>query len=836
MSLRRFLISTVYLFLLWGAANAQNDQNEASLISILNQLQQKHQVQFNYASKTVENVRTKLPAEYLTLDQSLEKLQKDTGLRFNNLGGGIITVMRPVLQLCAFVKDKDSGEAIVFASVSAGNKSTTTNSEGFFELSDVDSGEVVEIRHIGYNPMERDVAFFKKDSCGEVFLIPDQQQLAEVVLYDYLTKGIDKLDDGSFTIDFNQFRILPGLIENDVLQSVQAFPGIQSINETVSNINIRGGSNDQNLILWDGIKMYQSGHFFGLISMYHPQITQRLILRKNGSPASLTDGVSGTISMETEQEINRKAKGNIALNFIDASGFADIPISPKSSIQIAARKSIRDFWETPTYTEYFNRISQDTEVVNNIEEVENTDFKFDFFDTSFRWLYAPTEKDEIQLNFISANNKLIFDENAELGDEQETRQSNLEQNSIAGGLHYRRLWNDNLSTNFHIYNTDYRLKAVNANVLDDQRFLQENKVSETGILLSTDYMLRNNLYWANGYQFIETKVSNLDDVDDPVFRRLVAEVLRIHALFTSLDLSSANRRTRLNLGLRFNYLEKFSKSIWEPRLSINHRLLEGLHLELLGEFKHQNTSQVINFQNDFLGIEKRRWQLSNDEDIPVLESKQISAGFSYNRKGWLFNIVGYFKEVDGITSQSQGFQNQFEFVKTAGSYESKGIDLLFRKQLKDFNTWLSYSFLESEYDFEILSPESFPGNFDITHSVGVGLTYAPGPLRLSAGLNWRSGKPITLPDQSQPIIGDEINYQTVNSDRLEEYLRVDISGLYDFSISRIFKAQVGISVWNLLDRENPINTYFVIDNLSQTEQITETSLGITPNAVLRIYF
>ncbi|MBR9846323.1 MAG: Plug domain-containing protein, partial [Algicola sp.] len=183
---------------------------------------------------------------------------------------------------------------------------------------------------------------FKKD-------IFELQQLSEVVLSEYIVKGINKLNNGSYQIDFTTFDILPGLIDTDVLQAVQAIPGIQSHNETVSNINIRAGSHDQNLILWDGIKMYQSGHFFGLISMFNPQITQQVNVLKNGTKVSLTDGVSGTISMETSSEINDTFKGSLGVNFIDANGFADIPLSEKSSLQIAARKSISDVTETPTY-------------------------------------------------------------------------------------------------------------------------------------------------------------------------------------------------------------------------------------------------------------------------------------------------------------------------------------------------------------------------------------------------------------------------------------------------------------------------------------------------------
>jgi hypothetical protein len=63
--------------------------------------------------------------------------------------------------------------------------------------------------------------------------------------------------------------------------------------------------------------------------------------------------------------------------------------------------------------------------------------------------------------------------------------------------------------------------------------------------------------------------------------------------------------------------------------------LDDFTFEVLGEFKHQNTSQIINFQNDFLGIEKRRWQLTNDQDIPIIRSKQISSGLNFSKAGWL---------------------------------------------------------------------------------------------------------------------------------------------------------------------------------------------------------
>nr|WP_223826684.1 TonB-dependent receptor plug domain-containing protein [Flagellimonas sp. S3867] len=637
-------------------------------------------------------------------------------------------------------------------------------------------------------------------------------------------------------MDFDRFSILPGLVEEDVLQSVQALPGIQSIDETVSNINIRGGSNDQNLILWDGIKMYQSGHFFGLISMYNPQITQKVTLQKNGTSTAFTDGVSGTIAMSTDKNINPNFNSSIGINLIDINGFVDAPLGKNASIQVAARKAISDFFETPTYSEYFNRITRNTEIDSNVESVTNSNVGFDFYDTSLRLLYRPSDKDFVRLNFIYTANEVAFDENAIFDGSEEIKESRLDQSSIAGGFYYSRQWKPNFTTELSVYETDYKLRAINANILQDQRFLQENKVSETGVRAMAKSTFSENLGWNNGYHFTETKVTNLDDVDNPIFRRLDGEVLRTHGLFTEVNWSTTNKETIINAGVRFNYLDKYQKQLWEPRLSLNQKILDVFNLELLGEFKHQNTSQVINFQNDFLGIEKRRWQLSNDANIPIIKSKQGSLGLSYKEDGWLVNAVGFIKEVEGITTQSQGFLDRYEFVRTSGKYDANGIELLLRKQLQNWNMWLSYGYLYSQYTFAELEETHFRSNFDITHSVSSGITFSTQKLHMAAGVNWRTGKPFTSSITGNEVVNDQINYAEANGSQLEDYVRLDVSAIYKMELGKKMRLQAGLSIWNVLDRENPINTFYRLSAQQNAQKVLQGSLGITPNAMIKIAF
>ncbi|MBR9915050.1 MAG: TonB-dependent receptor [Algicola sp.] len=807
-----------------------------SLSQLIVKIQNQFNVKFNYAEETIANSHVDQPNENWSLQRTLKFLEEQTHLSFTSMDDGLILINPKVPQiLCGYVIDKNTEQPLVFATVQSPSKNTVTDENGYFELEVLSISHSISINHLGYGTILMPYKVLNFNHCETIGMIPDLEHLSEIIISDYMTSGINKLTNGSFQIDFEKFDILPGMVDTDVLQAVQAFPGIQSSNETVSNINIRGGTHDQNLITWDGIKMYQSGHFFGLISMFNPQITQKVSLLKNGTDVTLTDGVSGTISMKSNPDVTTEFNGSLGVNFIDANGFVDVPLNERSSLQIAARKSISDFIETPTYTNFFNRISQNTEVQNNSENNVNSDQQFDFYDTSLRWLYKVTERDLLQVNFLYASNELRFNENSVINNEERSKESSLKQQSFAGGIKYQRLWSDVWRSSLEIYETDYKLSAINANIEDNQRFLQENIVSETSARLELNYKMSPSLELLSGYHFVETQVTNLDDVDNPLFRLLISEVVRTHGVFSQLNYNSSDSKTFFNLGSRYNYIDKYHKHILEPRLSFSQRFLNYFSLEILGEFKHQNTSQVINFQNDFLGIEKRRWQLSNDQDIPVIQSKQLSIGLNCNVNGWLFSTEGYLKTVNGITTQSQGFQNQYEFTQTQGRYDAFGMDVIIRKKTGQLNTWLSYGFMKNNYTFNTLPEPTFSSNFDITHSLTLGATYTTRYLKLSSGFNWHSGKPITTPNSSQPIVDNQVNFNATNANTLNDYLRWDMSALYRLKIDKTVRADLGLSIWNILDQTNQINRFYRINDgvINESQQ---NSLRLTTNLLLCIYF
>ena len=695
--------------------------------------------------------------------------------------------------------------------------------------------------------METQLDFELLDNRFVVIKIPKKsktnyrtQHLEKVVVTNYLTTGITKLNDGSITIKPQTFGILPGLIEPDILQTIQAIPGVLSADETVSNINIRGGTHDQNLLLWDGIKMYQSGHFFGLISAFNPYTTKRVKVYKNGTRAKYGDGISSIINMQLPDDIDQEFNAGIGFNLINADGYAKIPLSKKTELQLSTRRSITDLISTSTFEQYSKRIFQDSDFEkskNNRNSISRNE-TFYFYDVTAKFLYDITKKDKLRFHFLHVNNNLNYDEQSTINDRNESLNSKLSQRNSAIGMTYTRDWSNKLSTTSQIYVSNYDLDATNFDITNNQRLIQENEVYDGSVKLDINYSINNQFKINGGYQFTEVGISNLEDVNNPEFRSFIREVIKTHAVYAETGFLSNDAKTKLTLGGRLNHMSKFDLLLAEPRLSFSQRFLNHFRFEILGEFKSQTTSQIIDLQNDFLGIEKRRWVLSNNDNIPVIKSKQASTGIHYSQNKLLISAEGYIKKVDGITTRSQGFQNQYQFVNSIGSYEIKGIDLLLNKQFSNIvSSWISYSYNTNNYTFkELNNGEEFPNNVDIRHAVTFAGTYTNKNIKLALGLNWHSGKPTTAPSINDNPDDEQITYSSPNSKQLDDYLRADCSATYAFNISDGARATIGASVWNVINKKNIINTYYTLDSENKVNTVENESLGITPNVSFRVRF
>ncbi|EDP72054.1 putative outer membrane protein, probably involved in nutrient binding [Flavobacteriales bacterium ALC-1] len=666
------------------------------------------------------------------------------------------------------------------------------------------------------------------------------QRLEEVIVTNYLTKGISKTNNGTIEVDAKAFNILPGLIEPDVLQIVQNLPGIISVDERISNINVRGGTNDQNLILYEGIRMYQSGHFFGLISAFNPYLSEEINVSKNGTSARFGNGVSSTILIKNSDNIDQKFDVELGGNLLGVDGFAKIPITDKTEMQLSARRSFTDIAASVTYDAYFDRIFRDSElnISNDINKLLALDERFLFYDFNAKFLYDINDNSKLRVNVLNFYNNLDYNQEFTTSENnfQKTR-SSLNQISYGASINYSKAWRNNISTSLEAYYSNYDLDAKNNDITNAQLLIQENKVEDYGMRLDISKTVNKNLKYNGGYQFNEVGVTNLEDVTNPNFTSLKKEIIRTHALFGEIEWYSKSRETYIRAGSRISYFEKLAEVLIEPRFNINYKFLDYFRLEVLGELKSQSITQIIDLQQDFFGIEKRRWQLANSSNVPLITSEQVSVGVSYNQNDLLVSVEGYYKGVNNITARSQGFQNQFQFTNDIGLYTVKGIDFLINKRYNDFSTWLSYSYSKNDYQFENLNNgKSFANTLDLRHVINTSLTYSIDNLKIGFGVNWHSGRPFTMPSEIQNNTIVSIEYKSPNSSRLPDYFRTDISAIYNFKLSKGIKAEVGASVWNIFNQTNIINRFYTLDSDNSVVEINNQSLKFTPNLSFRINF
>lgn len=685
--------------------------------------------------------------------------------------------------------------------------------------------------------------------------LSNTQHLEEVLIKEYITSGVSrKNDDASITLSPKALGIIPGLTEPDVLQSIQLIPGVQSPTETASGLYIRGGTPDQNLILWDGIKMYHSGHFFGTISAFNPYITEEIKLYKNGTKARYGNRISGVIDITSDNSIPETIEGGIGMNMTHADAYIKAPLNKNAVIMASARRSITDAFKTATFKNLSNRVFQETKIsdgnkVFEDDEVTTTNDLFYFTDFTLKTVIQPNPKDKIAISSLFTKNKLDYGFLIEEFDEASQDKLGIENQGTS--FNWNHDYSDVFSHNINVYYSNYDLEYVGTNSITGEfsdQLNKNNNIDDFGFAFDTEWILNELSTLDLGYQFSSNKVNfelGFEDSEAPEDNYFESnqETNSSHAIYSDFKLKKADRWL-LNLGIRANYFSLLDKAFIEPRLHFESKLHKNVKFKVSAETLHQAVSQVVEFNTEEFGLENQVWVLSDGKEVPILKSMQFTAGFVFNKNGWNFDIEGYYKKIDGLTSLTLGFDNIDELF-SEGKSNVLGIDILLKKKINDYRTWLSYTIMENEFTFNSINEgKPFSGNSDITHHLTWSHTYDWKNFNISLGWNIRTGIPYTraigILDTPE---GTVIDFDNTNGARLPDYHRLDISTTYKFNISKNekWRGKFGVSLLNIYDRKNVLSrTYEIRQSTTQDpdnlREINKSSLGITPNLVFRIEF
>lgn len=683
-----------------------------------------------------------------------------------------------------------------------------------------------------------------------------QYNLEEVLIVtEYVTSGFDQnKENKAITLQPNKLNILAGLTEPDILQSLQRIPGITSPTESASRLHIRGGTPDQNLVLFDGITMYHGGHFFGMISPFNPYITERVDVFKSGASTKYGSRVAGIIDMQSVRDVPEEISGGAGTTAISADAFVKVPlIKDTLGIVVAGRRSLTDFWNSTTFKSMSDRVFQHTKIeeINNArveEELTILEDKFYYTDFFGKIIFKPNENHKISVSGLFIDNDL---NHASSDDENEGSSDKLKLQNNGVSLHWKAQYGDSWKTDLKLhyskYDSKYNFREFNQSG-DTRLYVNGNSIDDIGGVISATYHLQKKHKFNFGYDLTKYRVTyDIREFDDDTsINEVVNNRKRIHSGFA--EYTFRNDNWYLRVGIRGNYFDNLHDFYLEPRVYGEYSFHDNWKLKASAEIRNQGISQLLSFEFDELGLNNKIWALTDGDDIPVLSNKQITSGIQFADRGWKIDVEGYYKRIDGLSSYTKGFRpvNQGGEDYATGSSTVFGVDILVKKRIKKMSLWLGYSLSQNDFRFPELQEGKFYGNFDQKHVLSFSSTFNYKKIQFALGWQYTTGKPFTEATGITELQNDDgstdfdITYGDLNNKRLPAYHRLDASVMYDFYFhkEKNTKARFGISVINLYNRENEIDKLYRIegDTTQQLTAQTDIGLGTTLNMVFRVSF
>ncbi|TMU54626.1 TonB-dependent receptor [Flagellimonas algicola] len=855
-----FILFLFFSSCYWGVAQDKisADYSAVPLKEIIKDLESKSALYFSYSEDVIADKTVSIRFEHLETDQILELLTTETGLVFERVSDTDIIITLPTLSMdiCAYIHERPTGKPLegVTVTISGSARGSISDNNGYFEFKAVPIGSEIRLAHLGYRDLVIVVGDVSLSDCPILFLEPGLETLNEVVVTSYLTKGVDKNSDGSFSLTNNRLGVLAGLVEPDVFQNIQNLPGITSLDESAAGIQIRGGSPDQNLVIVDNIKMYNTGHFFDLISAINPYLIEGARIYKGGASPKYGDRVSGVIDIFSDRAVPQKTTGGLGINGTHGDAFLKTPLGKHVGLLISGRHSYSNIFQTPTFNVLSNKVFQNETLVTDaaggiFEQSEDRAIKDDFFfyDSHAKLLFQPGKQDTISVSGIITKNDLDF---VVQSDEDLVSDRLIIENQGVGfsweGT--RTKWfNHSLSAYYSSLDSSYKNEISEEAVLEEESF-RSNTVEDYGLGLdlafglSGHHWLHSGFQWSNtnaSFQFTRTESNDENEIPENSATERNGE-FSAHAAYLEYQYKPDSKAV-FNAGIRVSKYSILDGIFWEPRLNLELPIFDqNLRFKITFENRYQPISQLIEFEDSQTRLENKVWTVSNGEDFPLLKSTQFSAGLLLSKGGWTFELDGYRKQLDGLTSFTNGFTNLVEDY-SEGESTIMGIDMFLQRKFKNYSLVLGYTFNDVEYTFEELQDGSFPGNNDVPSNFSISNIFEKDNWEFALGWTIRSGAPYTpstsLDDEN------EIGFGAINSLRLPGYHRLDASLRYGFSFSSSSKTKgaIGLSVLNIYDRRVPLFVSYRVDDdpVTDEQQVTlieQLSQGLTPNISLRINF
>ena len=754
--------------------------------------------------------------------------------------------------ISGYVTDGENGENLIGANVIFKNKlqGTTTNTYGFYSIT-VPEGQVeLDFSYIGYS-LESKSFNLVKDFRLNVALSSSLTNIDEVVVLGE-ESVVEKTQASIVEVPIEQIKNIPALLgEVDVLKAIQLLPGVQSGGEGSSGFYVRGGGPDQNLILLDGVPVYNASHLFGFFSVFNADAIKNVRLTKGGFPSRFGGRLSSVLEIDMKEGNmkNFQAEGSIGL--ISAKLTLQGPIiKDKTSFIVSGRRTYIDILAQP----FIKSANQGNPAGYYFYDL-NAKLNHKFSEKDRLYVSAYTGLDRFYYQFSTGQDKV----NSNDGVFSSQTAAGLQWGNITSALRWNHLFGNKLFSNATItysnykFDTDFnyynKFNYETFNQADSLEFNYFSGIRDYGAKIEFDYLpspnhfikfglnyTRHHFYPGTMDLYLASYINDSLDINnniDTVFdfsKQLFSDDSYI---FIEDDIK-VNDRLKVNIGLHLGQFYTLGKTYLslQPRISTRYLLNKDLSIKVSYAEMQQNIHLLSNTSS---GLPNDIWVPSTDSVSPQY-SKQYAASVNHIFSNGLFefSLEGYYKNMsDLITlkggSRITGFDDWRTKIDSNGLGRSYGLELFLQKKKGKTTGWIGYTLSYSERKFENINfGKWYPYKYDRRHDISIVLAHKINE-RIDFGLTWvyGTGNSITFADARYPSIGvnglnsslnignsqNEIEYfPSRNNLRMDAYHRLDF-GVNFHKIKKWGKRTWSLGVYNAYSRKNPY--YIYIDESTQ---------------------
>ncbi|MEO0330884.1 MAG: TonB-dependent receptor plug domain-containing protein, partial [Bacteroidota bacterium] len=683
--------------------------------------------------------------------------------------------------------------------------------------------------YVGYQPQAARL-LLTQDTVINIEL-SESARLDEIVISAAEADKIQEVTQmSSISVPVEQIKSLPAFLgEVDVLKTLQLLPGVQSGNEGTSGIYVRGGGPDQNLILLDGVPVYNASHLFGFFSVFNADAINNVQLIKGGFPARYGGRLSSVIDISMKEGNMKEFHGEGSLGIIAGKLTLEGPIvKDKTSFIISGRRTWIDVLARP--------------LIRSQTDGEET-VGYYFYDLNAKVNHKFSDRDRLYLSAYLGDDRFYaryqyedITNGVQLEDEDE---AGLQWGNITSALRWNHMFTPKLFSNTTLtysryrfdINNEYRYEYLNNSgngVLVDQglaRYL--SGIEDFAAKIDFDYIPSPQHYVRFGVSAIRHRfrpgalnVRYNDEVSDETLDTTLGsqETDAVEFAAYAEDDLELGHRLKFNIGLHFSGFrvnDEFYTSI-QPRIAGRYLLNEQLSLKAsyvqMAQFIHLLTNSGIGLPTDL-------WVPATDQVRPQT-AQQWALGGAYNwQSGYEISLEGYYKDMRNLIEYREGanfidVNEDWQNKVAVGDGRSYGAELLIQKKQGRTTGWLGYTLSWTDRQFDELNfGERFPYKYDRRHDLGVAVVHQwRERVDLSATWVFGSGNAITLPTaiysgRGNSFFGGSIyHYGERNGYRMRAFHRLDASITFRKKTRWGERAWV-LGVYNAYSRRNPFYLY-----------------------------